>query len=147
MAVFAEDGAFYRAEVVEINKSLGTIVRYIDYGNRAIVDPKQMYRVEKRFMELPKQAVNCSLKNIVPANGMSWSNANREELVKLFDIDNLECTFHEYDGTKYITSLNKAGIDVAGQLVEKSVASFAVSSSVISKTAGKNTRLSKFSKF
>lgn len=137
MAIFADDGALYRAEVLDLNKARGNIVRYIDFGNCAMVETRNTYRVEKRFMKLPKQAVNCSLKNIVSANGSSWSKANNQEIDKCFDADSYECSFHEISDGKYTVSLSNNGVDVAGSMVDKSIASFAVSGPVVTENNGK----------
>ncbi|XP_043284054.1 tudor domain-containing 6 isoform X2 [Venturia canescens] len=130
MAVFSDDGALYRAEILELNKARGNIVRYIDFGNTAMVEQHNTYRVEKKYMKIPKQAVKCSLKNIVPANGTNWAKSNKQEIEKCFEFENIECTFHEEKEGKYLVSLKTADVDIAGLLVEKSLASFAVSAHV-----------------
>ncbi|XP_024937429.1 maternal protein tudor isoform X2 [Cephus cinctus] len=126
IAIFSDDGALYRAEVTELNKLRGHIVRYVDFGNCAMVDPRKIYPVEKKFMQLPKQAMNCSLKNIIPSNGSNWSKANEHEIDKCFDADDYECTFHEVKNGKYIISLNNKGADVGGMMVERGLASYAM---------------------
>ena len=89
-----------------------------------------MYPVEKRFMKIPKQALRCSLKNVIPVKGGSWSNINIQEIDKYFDADDLECTFHEEKGDSYLVSLINNGVDIAATLVEKKLALFSVAASV-----------------
>ncbi|XP_011311904.1 maternal protein tudor isoform X2 [Fopius arisanus] len=130
IAVFAEDGAFYRAEVLELNKLRGNIVRYVDFGNCAMVEAKKTFRVEKQFMEMPKQAFNCTLKNVIPVSGDNWVKSNSHEIEKLFNVEKFECCFHEVKDYKYTVSMMVDGKDLAGVMVEKRLADFAVSASV-----------------
>ncbi|KAK0158458.1 hypothetical protein PV328_009458 [Microctonus aethiopoides] len=126
IAIFPEDMALYRAEIVQLNKPHGGIfVRYVDFGNCATVQPQQIFNVEKKFMILPKQAVNCTLKNIV-APGTSWPSVNAQEIDKLFNEEKLQCVFHEEKNKKCIVTLTNNGEDVAAKLVEKGVAVFDV---------------------
>ncbi|KAK0163339.1 hypothetical protein PV327_007031 [Microctonus hyperodae] len=126
IAIFEEDMALYRAEIIQLNKPHGGVfVRYVDFGNCATVQPKQIFNVEKKFMILPKQAVNCTLKNIV-APGTSWPSINAQEIDKLFNEEKLQCVFHEEKNKKCIVTLLNNGDDVAAKLVEKGVAAFDV---------------------
>lgn len=130
MAVFADDGAIYRAEILELNKLKGNVVRYVDFGNRAMVDIKKTFRVEKQFLEMPKQAFNCTLKNVVPINGGSWNKTNSQEIDRLFNAEKLECCFYEVKDNKYSVGVMIEGKDMAGILVEKGLAEFAVTATV-----------------
>ncbi|XP_015114623.1 maternal protein tudor isoform X2 [Diachasma alloeum] len=131
IAVFADDGAFYRAEVLELNKLRGNIVRYVDFGNCAMVETKKTFRVERQFMEMPKQAFNCTLKNVIPVSGNNWTKSNSHEIDKLFNVERFKCCFHEVKDNKYTVSMMFEGKDLAGIMVERGLADFAVSSSVV----------------
>ncbi|OXU22838.1 hypothetical protein TSAR_002680 [Trichomalopsis sarcophagae] len=122
IAVLPEDGVLYRAQVLELNKPRGHVVQYIDYGDRAMVDPRNIYPVERKYMKLPKQAIFCALKNIAPTPGSNWSNT--AELAKLFGAEKFDCIFHELKNDKYLISLSSNGIDIGSALVDKNVAVF-----------------------
>lgn len=124
IAIFSDDGALYRAEVIELNKLNGHLIQYIDFGNSAIVDPQNIYLVEKKFMHLPKQAYQCSLLNIAPLNGLDWSEVNTEAIDNFFNAENYECVFHNIKNNKYLISLITNGEDVANMLVEQNLALF-----------------------
>ncbi|CAL7945702.1 unnamed protein product [Xylocopa violacea] len=124
IAIFSDDGALYRAEVIELNKLTGHLIQYVDFGNNALVDPRKIYPVEKKLMNLPKQAVQCSLLNIVPQNNLGWSKVNTQAIDNCFNADKYECIFHDLKDNKYSISLTNNGIDVAKTLVEKNLASF-----------------------
>ncbi|XP_008556334.1 maternal protein tudor isoform X2 [Microplitis demolitor] len=123
IAIFADDGAFYRAEVIKI-KSGNYEVRYVDFGNTATVKSREIFRVDEKFMDLPKQAVLCCLKNVVPRGGTGWSNADHNEIDRLFNVDQLRCCFNEVTNGKYLVSMTNNGIDVADTLVKKGLAEY-----------------------
>ncbi|XP_032689380.1 maternal protein tudor-like isoform X3 [Odontomachus brunneus] len=125
IAIFSEDKALYRAEVVSNSAQKGYIVQYIDFGNCATVKQHNIYPVEKRFMQLPMLAAQCTLKNIIPNKNLNWSDVNNDALDKCFDGDKYECTFHSLDDDQYTISLNYNGQDVGGTLVKKNLAVFA----------------------
>ncbi|XP_076220717.1 protein tudor isoform X2 [Nomia melanderi] len=124
IATFFEDKALYRAEIVELNKLNGHLIHYIDFGNSAVVDFQNIYPVEKEFMYLPKQAFQCSLLNIIPKDGLNWSNIDTETIDNYFNDDKYTCTFHCMKDNKYFISLNNNGNDVGSMLVENNLASF-----------------------
>ncbi|XP_076177543.1 protein tudor isoform X2 [Ptiloglossa arizonensis] len=145
IAIFSEDGALYRAEVIELNKLNGHLIHYIDFGNSAIVDPQKIYSVEKKLMHLPKQAVQCSLLNILPQDGLTWSQVNTKAIDNCFNADKYECTFHDIIDNKYIISLNNNENDVATILVKESLASFTSTSKSDDVIEDNNTAISTIS--
>ncbi|XP_018353793.1 PREDICTED: maternal protein tudor-like isoform X3 [Trachymyrmex septentrionalis] len=123
IAIFSEDRAFYRAEVVNIDTLMDAyVVRYIDFGNCASVDRRNIYPVEKKFMQLPKLAVLCSLKDIGPNNNSNWSEVDNNALDACFNADKYECTFHSFSDDLYIISLNRNGQDVSSMLIQQNLA-------------------------
>ncbi|KOC69222.1 Maternal protein tudor [Habropoda laboriosa] len=124
IAIFSDDGALYRAEIIELNELNGHLVQYIDFGNNAVVNPQKIYPVEKKLMHLAKQAVQCSLLNIIPQGELNWSNVNKEAIDNCFNADKYECIFHDVKDDKYLIELFNNGNDVANTLVERNLASF-----------------------
>ncbi|XP_076634241.1 protein tudor isoform X2 [Colletes latitarsis] len=142
IAIFSEDSALYRAEVVELNKLNGHLIHYIDFGNVAVVNSQKIYPVEKKLMHLPKQAVQCSLLNIIPQDGLNWSKVNTTAIDSCFNADKYECTFHDMIDSKHIISLNNNGNDVATQLVQENLASFASTNKSDGDAKDSNTAIS-----
>ncbi|XP_071555768.1 protein tudor isoform X1 [Temnothorax nylanderi] len=132
IAIFSEDRALYRAEVVNIDtRKDAYVVQYIDFGNCAIVDQYNIYSVEKKFMHLPRLAVQCSLKDIVPNNSNSnWSEVDSNALDNCFSADKYECIFHSFNDDQYVISLNHDGQDVSNILVQKNLAVFTTKPSI-----------------
>lgn len=75
-------------------------------------------------MYLPKQAVQCSLLNIAPLDGISWSKVNTKAIDNCFNADKYKCIFHDIKNNKYSISLINEETDVGNMLVEQNLASF-----------------------
>lgn len=63
IAIFPDDNVLYRAKVLE-NHLNRYRVFYVDFGNTATVT--EVYGIQRKFLELPAQAVNCCLRGVVP---------------------------------------------------------------------------------
>lgn len=87
------------------------------------MESRKIYPVEKKLLQLPKQAVQCSLLNIVPQDDLTWSKANANAIDSCFNADKYECVFHDIKDNKYMISLTNNGIDVSKMLIEKNLAS------------------------
>lgn len=82
-------------------------------------------------MQLPKLAVQCSLRDIVPNNDKSnWSEVDNDALDNYFNADKYECTFHSFNDDQYIISLNRDGQDVSNTLVQQNLAAFDTKTSI-----------------
>ncbi|CAL1676055.1 unnamed protein product [Lasius platythorax] len=131
IAIFSEDRALYRAEVVNTSaQNDAYIVQYIDFGNCAIVNLHNIYSVEKKFMQLPKLAVQCSLRDIVPNNNSTWSKSDNTAIDNCFNADKYKCIFHDFSDNQYTVSLIHNGQNVGDMLVHKNLAAFATKTSV-----------------
>lgn len=68
---------------------------YVDFGNVSTVN--KIWPIEKKFMELPAQAIACSLNNIKPVNA-EWPVA--DNFSDYFDKDRFTCSFINIDEEK-----------------------------------------------
>jgi hypothetical protein len=111
------------------------IVHYIDFGNCATVNRRNIYAVEKKFMQLPRLAAQCSLRDIVPIdNDSGWSKVDTNAFDSCFNADKYECVFHSFNDNRYTVSLIHNGQDVGKMLVERNLAAFATRAPI--ETAG-----------
>lgn len=130
IAIFSEDRTLYRAEIVNTDAQKDAyVVQYIDFGNCAIVNVQNIYTVEKKFMQLPKLAIQCSLRNIVSNNNSTWSNTDNNALDNCFNSDKYKCIFHDFSDNRYTISLIHNEQDVGNMLVNKNLAAFATKTS------------------
>lgn len=63
IAAFPEDNVLYRARILETQFNKYRVF-YVDFGNTATVT--EVYPIQRKFLELPAQAVNCCLRGVAP---------------------------------------------------------------------------------
>ncbi|XP_063237654.1 tudor domain-containing 6-like isoform X2 [Bacillus rossius redtenbacheri] len=117
---FKADGVLYRARVETISQGR-CVVQYVDYGNREEVGEGELLGLERRFLVPPRQALPCSLRGVQPADGGQWP-LGQSPLDCCFDAAVLQCTFHGEEHGTHLVSLQRAGQDVALQLVSEGFA-------------------------
>uniref|UniRef100_A0A182MGF7 Tudor domain-containing protein n=1 Tax=Anopheles culicifacies TaxID=139723 RepID=A0A182MGF7_9DIPT len=79
LAEFAEDGLWYRVQVLAIPQPGEYEVLFLDYGNGATV--QKLKQLEPSIAELTRLCTKCALR--LPENVKSWSPAAQEKFVEL----------------------------------------------------------------
>ncbi|XP_062436373.1 tudor domain-containing protein 1, partial [Rhea pennata] len=72
-AQFTEDNLWYRAAVLTYASEDTVLVGYIDYGNFEVLHLTRLRPMIQRLMDLPVQAIRCTLAGIKPLMG-SWTS-------------------------------------------------------------------------
>ena len=125
IAKFKSDGVLYRAEVQSIPELASYVVQFVDYGNCELVDKFSLWKIESRFMNLPKQAHLCSVQGVKPLDS-EWRR--QDKIDKCFQAEEFNCTFHSSkDGINLVTLTTLEGKNVADELIS---CGFAVSSKI-----------------
>lgn len=119
LARYPADGVLYRATIESVQPFSKFIVRYVDFGNKQLVDAKDIWQMDRQMLELPKMAVCCSLSGVAPVDG-EWKPDNKVDLC--FNAPRYQCVFQELVDDKYKVSLWNNGVSVADMLVEKELA-------------------------
>ncbi|XP_014669043.1 PREDICTED: tudor domain-containing protein 1-like, partial [Priapulus caudatus] len=120
VALFAEDSAWYRAEVVSVNAN-DIEVKFVDFGNTDKCQPLAIKQIKAEFMKLPVQAVLCGLKSVRPKDG-EWTDAARETLEELIG-EEVQCTFYACSKGKYMVDVGVTPErSVADELVSRHLA-------------------------
>ncbi|XP_032520783.2 maternal protein tudor-like isoform X1 [Danaus plexippus] len=119
LARYPADGVLYRATIVSVQPFSKFIVRYVDFGNKQLVDAKDIWQMESELMELPKMAVHCSLTGVSPKD-CEWKADPEIDLC--FNAPRYQCVFQEYADDQFKVSLWNNGVSVADMLVEKQLA-------------------------
>lgn len=63
------DGFWYRVRVTKVIDNEHAAVRYVDYGDLTMVSVSDLQPLWGQFRNLPYQAINARLANVVPAEG------------------------------------------------------------------------------
>ena len=71
--VFHEDGAYYRAQVIEVAKGGKVEVQFVDYGNSTSVCASDLFVLPPKLRSIPAQAVQCCLEGVRPVR-KDWTN-------------------------------------------------------------------------
>ncbi|XP_052892284.1 maternal protein tudor [Anopheles moucheti] len=79
LAEFADDGLWYRVQVLSIPQPGTYKVLFVDYGNGATV--QKLKQLEPSIAELTRLCTKCALR--LPENVKSWSAAAQEKFVEL----------------------------------------------------------------
>lgn len=104
---------------------LGVVVTFVDYGNTEAVGKNQIWAISADHCAIPKQAICCSLFNILPAdeNGV-WKGTSKYD--SYFSKDSFKLTIVQSEqvanGQTWLVHLAADDLDIADQLVADSLA-------------------------
>ena len=63
------DGYWYRVRITKLIDQVNAAVRLVDYGDLSMISISDMQPLWKQFRDLPLQAINAKLANILPVEG------------------------------------------------------------------------------
>ena len=121
LAKFADDGMWYRAEVIGADSDGTAKVTFIDYGNEEIISPKDLMMCPENLLELPVQAIPCSLAKVPRRE--SWPSAYKELIDSIVTDKVLKATVELAAGQGMISIVSledsEASIDIAQRVLSK----------------------------
>nr|XP_034972622.1 RING finger protein 17 [Zootoca vivipara] len=136
IAKFEEDGVWYRAQVVGLPGHQEVEVKYVDFGNTAKINVKDMRKIKDEFLALPAKAIRCKLAHIIPNKGANeWSSKSKdrfEELIQdkcmlCFIIEKSEDNILSVELYESVCVPPKASWSVNSLLVKEGLASYVLS--------------------
>ncbi|XP_054830421.1 RING finger protein 17 [Eublepharis macularius] len=91
-----EDGIWYRAQVIGLPGHRKAEVKYVDYGNTAKINVKDMRKIKDEFLATPAKAIRCKLAHIEPCKGTNeWSTESKYRFEEMTQEKLLVCFFIE----------------------------------------------------
>ncbi|NXK17285.1 TDRD1 protein, partial [Arenaria interpres] len=124
-AQFTEDNLWYRAAVVEYVSEDTVLVGYIDYGNREVLPLTKLRPMIPRLMDLPAQAIKCTLAGIKPLLG-AWTSKTTLLMNQLVKDKVFTVKVVDKDDVRSVVELVDASvtpvINVSSCLIEKGCA-------------------------
>ncbi|XP_060090816.1 RING finger protein 17 [Heteronotia binoei] len=91
-----EDGVWYRAQVIGLPGHQQAEVKYVDYGNTAKINVKDMRKIKDEFLASPAKAIQCKLANIEPFKGTNkWSSMSKHRFEEMVHEKVMLCFFTE----------------------------------------------------
>ncbi|XP_070605861.1 RING finger protein 17 isoform X2 [Erythrolamprus reginae] len=84
VAKFEDDGVWYRAQVIGLPGHQEVEVKYVDYGNTARINIKEMRKIKDEFLVPPEKAIRCKLAYIKPCKGATeWTVQSKNRFEQL----------------------------------------------------------------
>ncbi|KAL7983332.1 hypothetical protein Chor_000208 [Crotalus horridus] len=84
VAKFEDDGLWYRAQVIGLPGHQKVEVKYVDYGNTAKINIKEMCKIKDEFLVPPEKAIRCKLAYIRPCKGATeWTVQSKDRFEQL----------------------------------------------------------------
>ncbi|XP_015284965.1 PREDICTED: RING finger protein 17 [Gekko japonicus] len=91
-----EDGVWYRAQVIGLPGHQQAEVKYVDYGNTAKINVKDMRKIKDEFLASPAKAIRCKLSHIEPCKGTNeWSSKSKCRFEEMIHEKVMLCFFTE----------------------------------------------------
>ncbi len=122
LAKYWLDEGWYRAKVNEVQQDGSAVVSFIDYGNVETIDPHDMIMCPESFLDLPAQAIPCSLAH-VPRREEEWPEGYKELIDGLVEEKVMRATVvvPGSQGMRPTVTLEdmESGVDVSSQVLTK----------------------------
>ncbi|XP_058453271.1 maternal protein tudor [Malaya genurostris] len=140
IARYQKHNTFYRAQVMKYNESLGKFkVELCDCGQKTIVTSTDLWKLEKRFVKLPKMSIQCTLANIK-------INCDAKELQAKIDnyVSNertVECVFLDRVEEKYVCDVETEGVDLKLALLKDNLIAQILTDIDLSRLKGQTLKL------
>uniref|UniRef100_A0A8B9Q0U3 Tudor domain containing 15 n=1 Tax=Apteryx owenii TaxID=8824 RepID=A0A8B9Q0U3_APTOW len=119
LAEYSTDCFFYRAVIKTVKSENSFEVEFIDYGNTAVVSPSKIYRIETKFLTLPRLSIPCFLSRVKSTAVESWTNKSISYFVREINNKPVTCKFLQQLGEQWEVDMICDGKSMSDVLLQK----------------------------
>ncbi|NXX93596.1 TDR15 protein, partial [Centropus bengalensis] len=94
------DCFYYRAVIKTLKLGNSFEVEFIDYGNAAVVSSSKIYRIQKKFLTLPRLSVHCFLSRQQSVPNENWTESTFYFVSKINNRP-VACKFLQHHGEQW----------------------------------------------
>ncbi|NWV02947.1 TDRD1 protein, partial [Ptilonorhynchus violaceus] len=124
-AQFTEDNLWYRAAVTAYASEDTVLVNYMDYGNSDSLPLTRLRPIIPSLMDLPAQAIRCSLAGVKPPSG-TWTSEGTSYMKELVKDKVLTVKVVDKESSTSVVELTDASvtpvINISSHLIEEGFA-------------------------
>ncbi|NXL59793.1 TDR15 protein, partial [Chordeiles acutipennis] len=113
------DCFYYRAVVKTLKSGNSLEVEFIDYGNTTVVSPSKIYRIQKKFLTLPRLSVHCFLTKLKSVPDECWTYKTTRYFVSKISNKSVTCKFLEQHGERWEIDVICYGKSMSNYLLQK----------------------------
>ncbi|NXU50842.1 TDR15 protein, partial [Turnix velox] len=95
------DSFCHRAVIKTLKSENLFEVEFIDYGNTAVVSSSNIFRIQKKFLTLPRLSVHCFLSEVNNVPDESWTNTSTSYFVSKTKSKQVICKFLQQHGEQW----------------------------------------------
>ncbi|XP_025948128.1 tudor domain-containing protein 15 [Dromaius novaehollandiae] len=119
LAEYSTDCFFYRAVIKTVKSENSFEVEFIDYGNTAVVSPSKIYRIETKFLTLPRLSIPCFLSRVKSTADESWTNKSISYFVREINNKPVTCKFLQQLGEWWEVDIICEGKSMSDVVLQK----------------------------
>nr|XP_009685328.1 PREDICTED: tudor domain-containing protein 15-like [Struthio camelus australis] len=119
LAEYPTDCFFYRAVIKTVKSESSFEVEFVDYGNTAVASLPKIYRIETRFLTLPRLSIPCFLSRVKSTSDESWTNKSISYFVKEINNKPVTCKFLQQLGEQWEVDIICDGKSMSDVLLQK----------------------------
>ncbi|XP_010124741.1 PREDICTED: tudor domain-containing protein 15-like, partial [Chlamydotis macqueenii] len=113
------DCFYYRAVIKTLKSRNSFEVEFIDYGNTAVLSPSKIYRIQEKFLTLPRLSVHCFLSRVKSCPDENWTSKSASYFVSERNNKPVACRFLQQHGERWEVDVIFDGKSVSNNLLQK----------------------------
>ncbi|KAM9154668.1 tudor domain-containing protein 15 isoform 1-T1 [Pangshura tecta] len=120
LAEYVTDCFLYRAVIKTVRSEKCYEVEFIDYGNTAVVNPSKIYKIQGKFLTLPRFSIHCFLSRVKSTHpDGSWSSNDMFFFSRKVNNKQITCVFLQQHEQQWEVDIICDGKSVVNELMQR----------------------------